>query len=361
MLVSRMSKATNRFSSFQDAEDVEKMAAAASAAQKKQAAAKDANKKVVVKAPRQQAPTAGEGYEQVVDRPQTAGGRGRGGRGGRRDDDGEGRRGGRGGDRRGDGEGRRGGRGDGEGRRGGRGDGERRGGRGGDRAARGGGRGRPRTQGEDGQIETATGGGRPRRDRREEKDGAEHQGMDRRDGTGRGRRGDRKEGQGKGAWGGKKVSVEETKGEEEEKRAAPEEETKQAAQPEPEEEEEEVGFTLDDYFAQKQANSKGIMPAAAGGRKHEKIAEKVQTRDGDKQRVQAGKNELQGRDKYSIRPDVNANLLGFQSRDDDDFESRGRGGRGGRGRDQGPREQRQGGGRRRGGKLAVTDDDFPTL
>ena len=66
-----------------------------------------------------------------------------------------------------------------------------------------------------------------------------------------------------------------------------------------------------------------------------------------------------------MRPDVNANLFGFQAGGDDDFESRGnRGGRGGGrgGRDQGPREQGRGGGRRgRGGKLAVNDDDFPTL
>ena len=182
--------------------------------------------------------------------------------------------------------------------------------------------------------------------------------MDKRDGTGRGRRGDRKEGQGKGGWGGKKPDM---KAEEEEK-GAPEEETKEAAQPEPEEEEEEVGFTLDDYFAQKQAKAKGLIEMKEA-RKHEKIAEKTQSRGGDKERVQAGQTGLTGRETYSVRPDANAALLGFQTRDDDDFESRGRGGgRGGRGgRDQGPREQRQGGGRRRGGKLAVNDDDFPTL
>jgi len=44
-----MSKNQNRFSVFQDAEDRDKQAKAAQAHQSKQAAAKDANKKVVIK------------------------------------------------------------------------------------------------------------------------------------------------------------------------------------------------------------------------------------------------------------------------------------------------------------------------
>lgn len=61
---------------------------------------------------------------------------------------------------------------------------------------------------------------------------------------------------------------------------------------------------------------------------------------------------------------VNANLLGFQApADDDEFRGGGRGDRGGRGRgrDNGPRENRQGGRKGRGGKLAMNDEDFPTL
>jgi len=99
------------------------------------------------------------------------------------------------------------------------------------------------------------------------------------------------------------------------------------------------------------------------------MSEKVQTRTGTKELVQEGSSDLTAREKYNIRPDVNANLFGFQTRDEDDYESRGRGrggrggrdqGRGGRGgRDQGPREQR--GGRKRDGKLVVDDNDFPAL
>lgn len=46
-------------------------------------------------------------------------------------------------------------------------------------------------------------------------------------------------------------------------------------EPEPVVEEEEVGFTLDDYFAQKQANSKGLLAQKSQMREHEKIQEKV--------------------------------------------------------------------------------------
>ncbi len=58
----------------------------------------------------------------------------------------------------------------------------------------------------------------------------------------------------------------------------------------------------------------------------------------------------------------NNHLFGFSAGDDEDFEGgrgRGRGGRGGR--DQGAREPRQGGRKGRGGRLAIDDNDFPTL
>ena len=105
------------------------------------------------------------------------------------------------------------------------------------------------------------------------------------------------------------------------------------------------------------------MLAQADGRKHEKITDKVQGRGGDKERVLGRDTNLTGGAMYSTRPDQQASLFGFQAGGDDD-EPRGdrRGGRGGGrgGRDQGAREPRQGGGRRRGGKV-VTDDDFPAL
>jgi len=93
--------------------------------------------------------------------------------------------------------------------------------------------------------------------------------MDRRDGTGRGHRGDRREGQSRGGWGGN-THANEAKPEDGENKAATEEETKELRRermPEPvEEEEEEVGFTLDDYMAQKSANSKGMLTSTGGGR-----------------------------------------------------------------------------------------------
>ena len=56
-------------------------------------------------------------------------------------------------------------------------------------------------------------------------------------------------------------------------------------------------------------------------------------------------------------------LLGFGATgDDEDFEGgRGRGRGGSGGRDQGAREPSQGGRKGRGGRLAIDDNDFPTL
>ena len=105
--------------------------------------------------------------------------------------------------------------------------------------------------------------------------------MDRQDGTGRGRRGDRKQGQGKGGWGGDKPARDGTE-------AAPEEEEKKEVrrpEPEPVVEEEEVGFTLDDYIAQKQATSKGLLAEKKDTRAREKVQEKTLGRDGEKVNV----------------------------------------------------------------------------
>lgn len=127
-------------------------------------------------------------------------------------------------------------------------------------------------------------------------------------------------------------------------------------------EEEEVGYTLDDYFADKAASSTGILKEERKVREHEKITEKVQARDADKQRITQIENKLGGRDMHAMKPDANAVLFGFSSQADDDFEDRrgARGGRGRGGRDQPPREPRQGG-RKGRGKLVIDDEAFPTL
>ena len=305
-------------------------------------------------------------------RPQTAGrgGRGRGGgRGGDRRDGGEG--GGRGqrrdgGDRRDGGEG--GGRGRRENRDGGEGGGRgqrRDGGDGGEGRGRGrprtgGGRGGDRTGGESG-VDRAGRGGKPRQDRFQGKPREESHPMDKQDGTGRGRRGDRKDGNRRGGWGGDKVT---SSDDVQVRNDAPEEEEKKEAQPLPapveEEEEEEIGTTLDEYRAQQAATSKGLLGESKEIRAREKVQEKTQARAGDKERVLGLTNDLSWRDNHAMTSVANANLLGFQApADDDDFRGSGRG-RGRGGRDNGPREPRQGG-RKNRGKLAMNDDDFPAL
>lgn len=147
--------------------------------------------------------------------------------------------------------------------------------------------------------------------------------------------------------------------------AAPEEEEKkEAAKPIPEpvveEEEEEIGTTLDEYRAQQAATSKGLLSEQREMRAREKVQEKTQARAGDKQRVLGLTNDLSWRENHAMNPVANANLLGFQApADDDEFRGSGRG-RGRGGRDNGPREPRQGG-RKNRGKLAMNDDDFPAL
>jgi len=64
----------------------------------------------------------------------------------------------------------------------------------------------------------------------------------------------------------------------------------------------------------------------------------------------------------ATRANQGADLLGFQATVDqgDEFNAKGkRGGRGGR--DQRPERQEGGARRRRGGKIVVDDNDFPTL
>ena len=354
-----MSKQVNKFAAFADPEEVQAAQAAAAQQQKKQSQKDTAGKKVVIK--KAAAPKVDQEEFEKVDntRPQTAS---RGNRGSRGND-----RGGRG-ERRGDRDGERGGRGE---RRGGRGerrgdrDGER-GGRGG-RGERGGRGGRPRTglPAEEGsaQVDRAEAGGRRGRDRFQGKAREDAHPMDRKDGTGKAHRGDRKGGNTRGGWEGKDDAPkdEETKG-----AAVEEEKRERKPRPEPveEEEEEEVGYTLDDFMADKQAKSTGLLAAKQNLRQREKIQDKVLTREGDKERVLGRDNQLGARELYAVRPDVNANLLGFQAPLDDDFEERSRGrGRGGRGgAERGPREPRQGGRKGgRGGRLVVDDEAFPAL
>ena len=332
----------NRFTAFQESEELAPVMQAA--AQKKAAEPK---KKVVVKMAK--APVAdveGDEFERV-ERPQT--GAARGGRGGR-----GGERGGRGGDRpRGD----------------------RRGGRGGERG------GRPRTakvEGEEGAVvegaakeRVQRGGDRKRFEGKAREDAHP---MDRKDGTGRGRRGDRKDGEGKGNWGNeKKPRVE---GEEENKERKPREkrepreprEKREPREPrvveevkaEPIVEEEEIGFTLDDYLAQKQAKSQGLAKKNEV-RKHEKIDAKniKENEDVRAQQFQTTyDNQLTSKDTHIKAKGEGAELLGFGSVSyDDDFQVR-RGGDRNAPR-QAARPQNKGG--RKGGKLVVDDNDFPAL
>lgn len=357
-----MSKPANRFGAFADPEEVAAQQKQQQAQEKTKAQKIEANKRVVVKkAPTK--PVENEEEFQMTDskRTQTATrGDRRGGRGGQRGDR-------QGGDRADRGDGERGGRG---------GRGERRGGRGGERGGRDGQRGgrggRPRTAAVEGEgastVERAERGGQ--RSRFQGKAREEGHPMDRQDGTGKAHRGDRKGGNQKGGWGGKKPTKDEITGEgEEEKKTAPEEEEKKEApakeEPVEVEEEEEEGFTLDDYFAQKQATSQGLLKEAAIGREHAKISERVQERGSAKAYVPTITTKVEAKDTYAVRKGDGAELLGFVTPgDDEEFGEARRGGRGGARGGRGgrePREPRQGGRGGRKNKLVVDDNDFPAL
>ena len=326
-------------------------------------------KKVVV-VPKNAKPEndGGEAFAEVAGKTwqrQQSGRPERGGRGapagGRRGNDRGGR--GRGGEDRGEdgGEGRgRGRRGDREGGRG-RGRGGEHGGPG---RGRGGGRGRERNQGlEDGEgatVDTAEAGGF--RERYGGKAREEYHPMDRKSGTGRGKRDQAKGGAGKGNWGDDKAEVEAAQ-EEEEKKVTVREEAKEVVK----EESEEEGLDLDTYLATvKNAN------ITAKGRQHEKITDKKREENKEeKVRVTGIASNITGRDVYKVSGGEGVELLGFGGvrDDDDDFEGgrgRGRGGRGrgGRGRggdDRGPRRQKSGGSGRGRGSKVFTDNDFPAL
>lgn len=331
-----MSKFQNTFAAFADKDDEPVAPVQRKAAPKEE-------KKVVVKVKKANvtAAEAQEGFE-TVERKQPAGAqRGRGdqaqrGRGGER---GRGGRGGRGGDR------------------------------GGDRGGRGGRGGRPRTglPAEEGtaDVERAERGGQRERFQGKAREGAHP--FDRKDGTGKAHR-ERKQGHGKGNWGKDKPeqvgAQEETKDEVPEKKEEEVKPVEEEKKEEPEQPEEEVyvGKTLDDYLAEKQATSKGLL-AQKNTREHEKVTDKnLQAQEVDfGGRVAQRNNKLAGRDTYTLSRGTGAELLGFSGgKDEEEFESsrpsRGRGGRGGR--PDRPPQQRAG---RRGGKFVVNDDNFPAL
>lgn len=205
-------------------------------------------------------------------------------------------------------------------------------------------------------------------DRHQGKAREENHPMDRKDGTGQGRRGDKKDGHGKGNWGkdkeaGDAENKEETK--EERPRREPREKKEEKVE-EPVVEEEEVGFTLDDYMNAKKAKASGIEMTKAG-RDHEKFDQKnVKGLESNKESQQEKTKIYMKVDTVPTKPNAGSELLGFQAGADqgDEFESRGAGARGGRG---GRREERprtdakpQRGGRK-GGKIVVDDNEFPTL
>lgn len=297
---------------------------------------------------------------------------GRGGRGGRGRGDGEDgeRRGG--GERRGRGDGENRGEGRGRGERRGRGDGERRGGRGRGDA---GNRVRNQATDEDGNpmaTDGAEAGGY-----REGYKGKAREGdhpFDRKSGTGRGKRDDRRTG-GRDGWGADKDKKPETEdGAEEAKIVAGgdgevdrprnnRDRQRERREPEVKEEsEEEVGFTLDDYEAQKKAST-----ITAKGREHEKVNQKgLLANDVEKNRAAATiATKITGSDVHAKGRGEGAELLGFSGRDDDfGFEARQRGPK--RGGERGGRGGARGGARggRKGGKPifdARNEDDFPAL
>lgn len=128
-----------------------------------------------------------------------------------------------------------------------------------------------------------------------------------------------------------------------------------------EESEEEVGFTLADYEAQKKTTNL----KTAAGRQHEKLNEKgIKVNDQEKHRTQMLATQITSQDTHAITRGAGAELLGFSSKGDDDFEYRQRGpkrggDRGGRGSDRGSRGGNRGG--RRGKAIFSNDDDFPAL
>ena len=200
--------------------------------------------------------------------------------------------------------------------------------------------------------------------------------MDKKSGTGRGKKDMAKGGHGKGNWGTDKADAgaaaaaddkEQTEATEAPAEATEEKvEVKEEKPAEPEIVYQEVGITLDDYLAQQQANSKGLLGQKANGRAHEKMSTKgIETIQEDKRRITTIDTKMSAKDTYAVKRNEGAELLAFRADDDDFGASAAAGGRGDRrgGRDdRGPRQPREKGGRgKRQGKIEITDDAFPAL
>lgn len=184
--------------------------------------------------------------------------------------------------------------------------------------------------------------------------------MDRQDGTGRGRRGDKKSGHGKGNWGADKPEKEQAaeQQQEEQKEERP---ARRERKEEPEEVYEEVGFTLDDYMAAKQAKSSGLLQTKEA-RQNEKVdAKNIQTINKDKAAEQATTKIYNKKDTIAVVGGSGVELMGFQATVDagEMYEAKGKR----RDRDERPRDNQTRGGRggRRGGKIVVDDKDFPAI
>jgi len=166
----------------------------------------------------------------------------------------------------------------------------------------------------------------------------------------------KKGGHGKGNWG-----TEKKDGETEQKPA--EEEVKREEPVEEEEvvEYEEVGVSLDDFLAQKKANSKGLL-ATAAGRTHEKANTKGTETGTDKKRTEGIQSTLKGDQVYAPTSE-GTQYFGFSGKEDpvDTGRFGGRGDRERRERTDRPARGGKGTGGRKGGKLVIDDNDFPTL
>ena len=230
-----------------------------------------------------------------------------------------------------------------------------RGGRGGDRGGRGrgGGFNRPRTavhtdadgnpveQRERGQRQPFR--GKPREDGHP---------YDRQDGTGKGRRGDKKGGHGKANWGAQDDKVYKKKGEETEEKKA-EETVEEKKEPEPQYVEEIVGYSLEDFLADKSYGT------AKEARKAEGVKDKNTKAHGEAKEKQS--TVLAAKQAATTNLAGNTNELRAHlgiTAGDDDVPAGGRGGRGGRNQEGGQR-----GGRRQNARAALkkTEDDFPAL
>jgi hypothetical protein len=109
-----------------------------------------------------------------------------------------------------------------------------------------------------------------------------------------------------------------------------EKQAEEEKKPEPVEEEE-VGFTLDDYMAAKQAKSQGLCKKA-DVRQHEKLDTKnIKEFEKKDDAIIAGHSDYTTQDLHKVTKGTGAELFGFQG-EADEGEFRGtRGGRGGRG------------------------------